>query len=416
MSAPQSIPALALSTAIEELRQQAHQRLDEIIASASGWTGPRLPRLRDGPAGAPAVAGMPADPALPPARHDRLDPAAWQARGYRVATPPPSGRSRPVAGRSPMSGPSSCRGEGGGPGVHPLDVALGLTRDAYSPLVIGWFCRLATRVSFRVASGLGGMFLGGAAGLGDRGVGPGPGPARLRLPQRGPLARGRRRGAGHRDRRQGGPHGHRAGTGAAAARGRHAARAWQVPAASGPGERQRRGRKKRRKKGDKSKNGRSATLVVMYTLRRGEDGRLHGPVNKKVFGTFGSRKSALDWARAQATRRGFPPGPPRRCRSSSTARRAWSSGCGGCSAGDPDAGRAARAGEALGGGPAVPPRRERRVGGLGRGVGGVALQGACAELAGAAGAGDGPGGPRGPGTKERRKKLKRGASATWRRG
>jgi hypothetical protein len=46
----------------------------------------------------------------------------------------------------------------------------------------------------------------------------------------------------------------------------------------------------------------------MYTLRRGEDGRRHGPVNKKVFGTFGSRKSALAWARAQATRRGFPPG------------------------------------------------------------------------------------------------------------
>jgi hypothetical protein len=45
----------------------------------------------------------------------------------------------------------------------------------------------------------------------------------------------------------------------------------------------------------------------MYTLRRGADGRLHGPVNKKVFGTFGSRKSALEWARAQATRRGFPP-------------------------------------------------------------------------------------------------------------
>ena len=52
--------------------------------------------------------------------------------------------------------------QGGGPGVHPLDVALGLTRDGLSPLVIGWFCRLATRVSFRVASELGGMFLGAA--------------------------------------------------------------------------------------------------------------------------------------------------------------------------------------------------------------------------------------------------------------
>jgi hypothetical protein len=49
----------------------------------------------------------------------------------------------------------------------------------------------------------------------------------------------------------------------------------------------------------------------MYTLRRGDDGRLHGPINKKVFGTFGARKSALQWARAQATRRGFPPGTAR---------------------------------------------------------------------------------------------------------
>jgi hypothetical protein len=76
----------------------------------------------------------------------------------------------------------------------------------------------------------------------------------------------------------------------------------------GRARRKRRGRKKRRKKGDKSKNGRSATLVVMYTLRRGADGRLHGPCHKKVFGTFGSRQSAIQWARAQATRRGFPPG------------------------------------------------------------------------------------------------------------
>lgn len=47
--------------------------------------------------------------------------------------------------------------------------------------------------------------------------------------------------------------------------------------------------------------------MVLYTLRRGEDGRLHGPINKKVFGTFSSRPKALKWAREQATRRGFPP-------------------------------------------------------------------------------------------------------------
>jgi len=46
-----------------------------------------------------------------------------------------------------------------------------------------------------------------------------------------------------------------------------------------------RGKKKRRKPGDKSKNGRSITLVVMYTLKRGDDGRLHGPIHKRVWGS-----------------------------------------------------------------------------------------------------------------------------------
>jgi hypothetical protein len=66
-------------------------------------------------------------------------------------------------------------------------------------------------------------------------------------------------------------------------------------------------KKKKRKPGDKSKNGRSAVLIAMYTLKRGEDGRLHGPINKKIYGTFRSRQAALQWAREQATRRGFPP-------------------------------------------------------------------------------------------------------------
>jgi hypothetical protein len=75
----------------------------------------------------------------------------------------------------------------------------------------------------------------------------------------------------------------------------------------GRARRRRRGRKPRRKKGDKSKNGRSATLVVMYTLRQGPDGRLHGPCIKKVYGKFGTRHAPMNWARDQATRRGFPP-------------------------------------------------------------------------------------------------------------
>ncbi len=71
-------------------------------------------------------------------------------------------------------------------------------------------------------------------------------------------------------------------------------------------------RRKRRKKGDKSKNGRSATLVVMYTLKRGDDNQLHGPLNKKVWASFSPRRVMLDWARRQATRRGFPPDTDKR--------------------------------------------------------------------------------------------------------
>lgn len=65
--------------------------------------------------------------------------------------------------------------------------------------------------------------------------------------------------------------------------------------------------KQRKAKGDKSKNGRSITLVVMYTLQRGEDGQLHGPINKQVWGSYAPRKVMLAWARRQATTRGFPP-------------------------------------------------------------------------------------------------------------
>ena len=66
-------------------------------------------------------------------------------------------------------------------------------------------------------------------------------------------------------------------------------------------------KRKRRKKGDKSKNGRSITLVVMYTLKVAPDGRLHGPFNKIIWGSYACRKVMIDWARSQATKRGFPP-------------------------------------------------------------------------------------------------------------
>ena len=67
------------------------------------------------------------------------------------------------------------------------------------------------------------------------------------------------------------------------------------------------GSRKRRKRGDKSKNGRSITLVAMYTLKKGEDGRLHGPVNKKIWGSYAARIEIMKWAEKQAKARGFDP-------------------------------------------------------------------------------------------------------------
>src|SRR5271154_656366 len=54
--------------------------------------------------------------------------------------------------------------------------------------------------------------------------------------------------------------------------------------------------KRRRRKGDKSKNARLCTVVVMYTLKR--QGRLLlGPLNKRVYVSFGPKELAFQWAK-----------------------------------------------------------------------------------------------------------------------
>ena len=310
ISASQSNPPdAACPPTVEELQAQIYRRLDEIIAYCLNVQGPAsflefetalLELLRS--------LGCLLIQLFLRARHDRLDSAAWLARGYRVADPAAGRTLKTSCGPVAYVRAFLVPRHGGGPGVHPLDVALGLTRDVFSPLVIGWFCRLATRVSFRVASELGGMFLGAAppASAIEEWVLGLARPAYVYL-SNGPLPEADgdvlvieidgKAVPTATDQEMGRRRKPRARCEQGCKCQRHRGRA----------TRKRRGRKKRRKKGDKSKNGRSATLVVMYTLRRGEDGRLHGPCNKKVFGTFGSRKSALEWARAQATRRGFPP-------------------------------------------------------------------------------------------------------------
>jgi hypothetical protein len=305
-----NLPAAASPSTVEDLQRQAHERLDEIITSCTSDQGPTsFLEFETSLLGLLRSLGCLLIQLFLQSRHDRLDPAAWQARGYRVADPAAGRTLKTSCGPVAYVRAFLVPRRGGGPGVHPLDVALGLTRDAYTPLVIGWFCRLATRVSFQAASGLGGMFLGAAppASAIEEWVLGLARPAYVYLSE-GPLPEdegevlvieidGKAAPTATEQelaRRRGPRTHHEQGCKCQRHRGR--------------AKRGRRGRRKRRKKGDKSKNGRSATLVVMYTLRRGDDGRLHGPVNKKVFGTFGSRRSALDWARAQATRRGFPPG------------------------------------------------------------------------------------------------------------
>src|SRR4051794_4198810 len=308
MSALQSnLPVAACPPTVECLQGQIHRRLDEIIAYCLNDPAPAsFLEFETALLGLLRSLGCLLIQLFLRARHDRLDPAAWKARGYRVADPAAERTLKTSCGPVAYIRAFLVPRHGGGPGVHPLDVALGLTRDGFSPLIIGRFCRLATRVSFRVAADLGGMFLGTAppASAIEEWILGLARPAYVYLSQ-GPLPEGdgdvlvieidgkavptatdrelaRRRKP--RARCEGG---------------------CQCQRHRGRARRKRRGRRGRRKKGDKSKNGRSATLVVMYTLRRGADGRLHGPCNKKVFGTFGTRKSAVQWARTQATRRGF---------------------------------------------------------------------------------------------------------------
>src|SRR3954453_19238727 len=159
-----SRPAAACPPSDEVLPQLIHQRLDEIIAFCRGDSGPTsFLDFERALLGLLRSLGCLLIQLFLQARHRRLDLTPWtQTRGYRVADDAAERTLKTSCGEVTYPRAYLLPRRGGGPGVHPLDIALGLTRDAYSPLVIGWFCRLSTRVSFRLASGLGEMFLGAA--------------------------------------------------------------------------------------------------------------------------------------------------------------------------------------------------------------------------------------------------------------
>jgi hypothetical protein len=199
----------------------------------------------------------------------------------------------------------------GGDGFFPLDGELGLGNDCLSPWVMQWVARLATRMSFAAAHMVCKAVLNWSPAtetIEQVVLGLGRYAAPFMQKQQAPSEDGevlviemdgkcpptataaelaKRRGKRRRRHKTDCPCGCQ----------RHRAKV----------KRQARGHKKRRKKGDKSKNGKEVTVVVMYTLKRGDDGKLHGPIHKKIWATFAGRKAAAWWARAQATKRGFGP-------------------------------------------------------------------------------------------------------------
>jgi hypothetical protein len=311
MSLPQTTdPTRPCPPALDELRRQLHQRLDQAVDAcqndhpqASFLDFEKALQLHL------SALGLLLMQLFLLVRHQHLDLTACDPKGrYRVADDYATRNLNTTCGELQYGRVYLIPRKGGGPGFHPLDAQLGLTRDSFSPLVVSRFCRLCTRLSFRLASELGGMFLGWAPapstveqwalGLGRPAhvylstapLPPGDGEVLViecdgkAIPTATDEELNKRRGP--RKGKAGGCKCHR-----------HRSRSCHKS----------HGKKKKRKPGDKSKNGRGAVLIAMYTLTRGEDGRLHGPINKKIYGTFSSRQVALQWARQQATRRGFPP-------------------------------------------------------------------------------------------------------------
>lgn len=63
--------------------------------------------------------------------------------------------------------------------------------------------------------------------------------------------------------------------------------------------------RKRRGPGKKSKNAKMAAIGVLYTLKRDAAGKLDGPVNKRVYGTFDGYRALFDWLSPEAKKRGY---------------------------------------------------------------------------------------------------------------
>ena len=192
-------------------------------------------------------------------------------------------------------------------GFHPLDVALGLTQDRISMTVLAVCVRLATKVSFAQARSTALWFL--------------PSVPATEVIEQSVLGFGRYTADWFE--RQPAPEGDGDvlvilidGKGVPTAterelrKRRGKRRKARVPKSPRHRGRQRRARwspRHRRNKGDKSKNAKMATLVVMYTLKR-QGSYLVGPINRWVYGSFAPKKHTFIMARREANKRGFTSG------------------------------------------------------------------------------------------------------------
>ena len=245
------------------------------------------------------------------ARHQRLEMKPFLQDGkYRLSSQPSRRTLKSAYGKVTYHR-HYLIARSGGSGFFPLDAVLGLTRDGLTPWVMQWVARLATRMSFAAARKVCKAALNWAPAtetIEQVVLGLGRQAAAFMRQLKAPAEDGEvlviegdgkcppTATAGELAKRRG------------KRRPRHES---DCPCGCqrhrGKAKRQARGSKKRRKRGDKSKNGKEVTVVVMYTLKRGQDGKLHGPINKKTWATFAGRKAAALWARAEATKRGFGP-------------------------------------------------------------------------------------------------------------
>lgn len=191
-------------------------------------------------------------------------------------------------------------------GFHPLDLALGLTKDRVSMLLLSICVRLATKLSFSEARSTTQWFLPTVPStevIEQATLGFGRFTAKWFESQPAPDGDGDvlvilidSKGVPTATIRE-------------LAKRRGKRRKAKVPKSPRHRGRNRRARwtQKRNKKGDKSKNAKMATLVVMYTLKR-QGSYLVGPTNRWVYGSFAPKKHAFIIARREANKRGFAPG------------------------------------------------------------------------------------------------------------